>query len=209
MNPFITGALAGYGIAIPVGAIAVLIVQQGIRRGLRPAIVAGAGAATADLVYATVAVVGGAALGTVVESWQTGFQLASAITLIAIAVFGLLSMRSANRPLEASPALQQPTLRTIYSRFFALTIVNPATVAYFIAIVVGLGLATNLTPREGALFVAGAFTASLSWQSLLAVIGATAGRRLSTRANTGAIIAGNVLILGFALAILLRLATAD
>ncbi len=33
MNELLAGALAGYAIAIPVGAIAVLIVELGIRRG--------------------------------------------------------------------------------------------------------------------------------------------------------------------------------
>ena len=32
---FVAGVVAGYGIAIPVGAIAVLIVETGLRRGFR------------------------------------------------------------------------------------------------------------------------------------------------------------------------------
>jgi threonine/homoserine/homoserine lactone efflux protein len=59
MQAFVLGMIAGYGIAIPVGAIAVLIVQVGIRCGFRCAASAGAGAATADLLYALLAVTGG------------------------------------------------------------------------------------------------------------------------------------------------------
>jgi len=40
---FVAGALAGWAIAIPVGAIAVLIVEIGIRRGFRLAAAASAG----------------------------------------------------------------------------------------------------------------------------------------------------------------------
>jgi hypothetical protein len=50
---FWDGVLAGYGIAIPVGAIAVLIIDVSIRRGLAIGMQAGAGAATADLIYAS------------------------------------------------------------------------------------------------------------------------------------------------------------
>ncbi len=37
------GVLAGYGIAIPVGAIAILIIEMGLRRGFRLGFMAGAG----------------------------------------------------------------------------------------------------------------------------------------------------------------------
>ena len=57
-----------------------------------------------------------------------------------------------------------------YVKFLGLTIVNPPTVIYFVAFVVGLGLADDLTAAQGAAFVAGAFLASLSWQLMLATI---------------------------------------
>ena len=56
------GMAAAYGIAIPVGPIAVLILRTGVSRGLRAAAAAGAGAATADLIFATSAMVFGAAV---------------------------------------------------------------------------------------------------------------------------------------------------
>lgn len=40
MRPLVEGILAGFGIAIPVGPIAVLIVDLGVRRGFRPAFAA-------------------------------------------------------------------------------------------------------------------------------------------------------------------------
>jgi hypothetical protein len=47
------------GIAIPVGPIAILIIELGIRRGFSVAFCAGAGAASADLVYVTLAALAG------------------------------------------------------------------------------------------------------------------------------------------------------
>ena len=52
--------MAGYGIAIPVGAIAILIVDMGLRRGFGLGFMAGAGAAAADFIYASLAAVAGA-----------------------------------------------------------------------------------------------------------------------------------------------------
>ena len=91
-----------------------------------------------------------------------------------------------------------------YARFVALTIINPTTIVYFAAVIVGLGVADDLSAAEGVLFAVGAFLASLSWQTLLAGVGAVAGDRFSTRAQTAAIVTGNLVILVFAIVILLR-----
>lgn len=56
MLVILEGVLAGYGIAIPVGAIAVLILDVSLRRGFRVGFMAGAGAAFADFLYAALAV---------------------------------------------------------------------------------------------------------------------------------------------------------
>ena len=73
LSAFLIGAAAGYGIAIPVGPIAVLIVRTGLRRGFRVAAAAGAGTATVDLVYATIAlVVGGRGRGALASGARAG-----------------------------------------------------------------------------------------------------------------------------------------
>ena len=203
MDAFLTGVVAGYGIAIPVGAIAVLIVEVGIRCGFRCASVAGAGAATADLLYAGLAVIGGAALGGAVESVDRPLRIVSAAVLVVIAVVGL---RRAGRT-RGSVEFSFPDRRELagtYARFIALTIINPTTIVYFAAVIVGLGVADDLSAGEGVLFAVGAFLASLSWQTTLAAVGALAGDRLSARAQTAAIVIGNLVILAFAIVILLR-----
>ena len=206
MEAFLTGVLAGYGIAIPVGAIAILIVEVGIRCGFRCSLAAGAGAASADLFYAGLAVVGGVGLASAVSSIQDPLRIVSAVVLIAIALAGL--WRARRPPPNSQPAdFVFPGRRELagtYARFLGLTIINPATVVYFAAFVIGLGIANDMTPAQGVLFVVGAFAASLSWQTLLAGVGAFAGHRLSQGAQTTAIVAGNLLILTLAVYILLR-----
>ena len=53
-------------------------------------------------------------------------------------------------------------------------------------------------PAEKAAFVAGAFLASLAWQTLLAAVGAFLHRRLSPRLRAGVVLLGNGIILAFA-----------
>jgi len=203
MEAFFAGVVAGYGIAIPVGAIAVLIVEVGIRCGFRCAFFAGAGAATADLIYAALAVIGGAALAGLVQTIDQPLRIVSALVLVAIAVGGL--RRAGRRQEPAGSAMpDRRELAGTYARFVGLTIINPTTVVYFAAVIVGLGVANDMTAAEGGLFILGAFLASLSWQTLLAAVGGFAGDRLSPRAQTVAVITGNLVILAFAVVILLR-----
>ena len=94
MDSFFTGVFAGYGIAVPVGAIAVLIVETGIRCGFRCAASAGAGAATADLLYAALAVAGGVGIASSIRSIDEPLRYVSAAVLVLIAVVGLRRARA-------------------------------------------------------------------------------------------------------------------
>ncbi|HWH24340.1 MAG TPA: LysE family transporter [Candidatus Limnocylindria bacterium] len=196
----IAGALAGYGIAIPVGAIAVLIIHTGIRDGLRPALAAGAGAAGADGIYATLAVTLGAAAAGLIAPVETPLRLLAGLVLVGLAVRGLVALRSAREPLaDATGALRRSHRRT-FAAFLGLTLLNPMTVTYFAALVLGLGRRDELA--EQAVFIIAAFAASLSWQSLLAGFGALVGRGPAHRLRTPTVIVGNLIILGFGLQIL-------
>lgn len=127
----------------------------------------------------------------------------SAVTLTVIAVLGL--HRARKEPASVATALPsaEEYLRT-YVKFLGLTIINPLTVVYFAAFVLGLGLARELDLVDGALFATGAFLASLSWQTLLAGLGAAGRRRLPRRFQVGAVVAGNLLVLAMAAWIILR-----
>ena len=196
-----TGVAAGYGIAIPVGAIAILIMDVGIRRGFFPALSAGAGAATADLLYASLAVVGGATLASTVEAIGDPLRVVSGLVLLVIAVVGLVRTR---QPV-VSEAIEPRAgdLARTYGRFVGLTVINPTTVVYFAAVVIGLGVARGMTAADGGLFVTGAFLASLSWQALIAAVGAFAGHRLSARSRRVVTVVGNLVILALGIVILL------
>jgi len=194
---FVAGALAGYAIAIPVGAIAVLIVEIGIRRGFRTAAAAGAGAASADGLYAGLAAVGGAAIAGVLEPLARPLKVIAIGALLGIGLRGLILMLLGPRGVAGNAELPARPIAT-YLRFLALTLLNPATIIYFAALILAL---PNLGrgPGERAAFVAGAFLASLSWQTTLAGIGAVAHHRLPARFQVAISLLGNLVIVGFAI----------
>jgi len=205
LRALIAGVIAGYGIAIPVGAIAVLIVETGMRCGFRCAAFAGAGAATADLLYAALATLGGVAIASAVEASATPFKFGSAAVLALLAFNGLRRAWVGRAIPDGEPAApNRAELVRTYGKFLGLTIINPLTVVYFTVFVVGLGIADTLRPLQAVVFVASAFGASLSWQTLLAAIGATARRRLPAGFRVGATVAGNLIVLALAVVVVLR-----
>jgi arginine exporter protein ArgO len=196
MRAFAEGALAGLGIAVPVGAIAVLIVDLAMRRGFARAVPAALGAANADLVYATVAVLAGSAVASALEPHERMIELISAGVLAGIAVYRTWRLL---RPVDVGRAAGagDGPLRT-YGSFLALTLVNPMTVTYFAALILGLGPDTLGSSSDKVLFAAGAGIASASWQLLLAATGAVLHHRLSERARVVTALVGNLLIAAFA-----------
>src|SRR5690606_18777638 len=128
MEAFIDGAAAGYGIAIPVGAVAILVVGAAMHGGFSYGFSAGAGAATADLLYALVAAVAGSVVAARLEPWSRPIRVVSAAVLAAIAVWGLANIRrNATQP-SATPEVTRSDLASAYFRFVGITIVNPLTV---------------------------------------------------------------------------------
>lgn len=100
----IQGLIAGYGIAIPVGAIAVLIVGVGLRKGFWVGFMAGAGAASADLLFAALAAIAGQLLGDILAPIQLPLRLASAALLVSIGGYGLWKLQQANSVTERTIA---------------------------------------------------------------------------------------------------------
>lgn len=170
----LAGVLAGLGVAVPVGAVSTLIVLLGAQHGWRVGAAAGLGAATVDGAYATVALLAGALLAPVLTAWRTPLRWVSAAVLVAIAV---RLLRRAWRPRTPADERTAPGALRAYGTFVAVTALNPATVVYFAALVVG-GPAP-VGRADGAAFVLGAFAASAAWQLAVAAVGAGAGRALT------------------------------
>jgi threonine/homoserine/homoserine lactone efflux protein len=203
MNAFWEGVIAGYGIAIPVGAIAILIVDMGLRRGFPTAFMAGAGAATADFIYALLAAIAGVTLAIALAPYAGVLQIASAIVLLALGGYGLWQawkIKAAQRT-TLFPE-DNHSLWRIYLRFLGLTLLNPLTITYFGALILGRDATNTTTAFDQLLFVIGAALASLSWQTLLAGVGSLANQRLSPRFQRLTSITGNLIVIAFGLRII-------
>jgi arginine exporter protein ArgO len=171
----VAGLLAGYGIAVPVGAVSAYVVSLAARTGLRTGACAALGVATADGLYALAAVAGGAVLAPLVEGVRTPLRWGSVAVLLVLAAHtAVTAVRRRDDP--GGGRTLAPS--RAYLGLLGITLLNPLTVVYFSALVLGdSGTVTGSGPRV--LFAAAAFTASASWQLLLAGGGALIGRGLT------------------------------
>jgi threonine/homoserine/homoserine lactone efflux protein len=201
IQSFWDGILAGYGIAIPVGAIAVLIIDTSIRRGLASGMQAGAGAATADLIYAAAAALGGTLLQSLLNPVADVFRVLGGGALITIGAWGLWRLWRSHNHKEDQVNPPSAGGRT-YLTFLGLTLLNPLTIVYFSALILG-DIQADRTALNRLVFVFGAGLASLSWQLLLAAFGAIAGRSLPSRAGQILSAVGNLVVIFLGLRLLI------
>jgi arginine exporter protein ArgO len=195
VGAFWDGVLAGFGIAVPVGPIAVLVVDQGMRRGLRMGAVAGVGAATADLLYCSLAALIGAAAADGLEPFAGPLKAGGAGVLAAIVAYRM--WRLFRPPATVDVRATEWSVRRTYFGFLGLTLLNPLTITYFAALILGLQ-SKHTGPLGKVLFVAGAFAASASWQLGLAGVGAALHHRLTDRTRFVTGLAGNLIIAALA-----------
>src|SRR6476659_4424037 len=95
MNALAAGIVAGLAVAVPLGAIGVLIVDLGVRGGFRAAFLAGLGTALADGLYAIVPAVAGLAVGAWLAPAERAIALGAAAALAAVGLYGLIAFRRA------------------------------------------------------------------------------------------------------------------
>ncbi|MFF0732454.1 LysE family transporter [Streptomyces chartreusis] len=196
----VAGLLAGYGIAVPVGAVATYLVSLTACTSLRTGICAALGVATADGLYALVAALGGSALAAALRPVLVPLRWASALVLVFLAVRGAVTAvrHYRGRRLATRSAPPPPSPARAYLALLGITLLNPTTVIYFAALVLGTRAADAVSPVEQGVFVLAAFAASASWQLLLAGGGALLGRLLTGsrgRLVTALVSSGVILLL--------------
>ncbi len=222
MTPALAGAAAGLGVAMPMGAMSVLLLQEAMRHR-RTAVAAATGIAVVDLGYAALATAVGPWVASHVFAVEAWVRLASAAILLAIAAHGLAGARpKAAAPPVADPPDPAPSsasasasagaTRTAtdlrpakaFARYVALTAINPTTALYFAALTTAQGASLRTGPA-GAAFLVGVGAASLLWQQALVALGSLAGARISATARVWTFRLGYGLVAAYAVKIALPL----
>ncbi|WP_078866354.1 LysE family transporter [Streptomyces sp. NRRL S-1448] len=179
----LSGLWAGYGLAMPVGAVAVLMVDLTARTSFRIGAAAALGAATADAFYAIAAAVGGSALADTIQPFTTPLRWVASVILVLMAIrISVTAVR--NRGESGNTADEQDSQITpfrSYLTYLALTALNPWPAVYFAALLLGQQANGDISPSNQAAYIVAIVFASASWQLLLAGGGTVLGRVLTSQ----------------------------
>ncbi len=194
------GCVVGFLIAAPVGPIGLLCIRRALENGWRIGFATGLGAAVADAIYAAIAALG---ISSAIHFVQDHARTFALVGMFLLALLALQTFRSALAPSprdEVERGTRGSTnLVAAFIPTIALTLVNPATIASFVAafslIVVRLG---RLDWHAGLLFAAGALIGSAFWWLLLSGGVAAVRTRLSARVHRAITIASACGLLLFA-----------
>jgi threonine/homoserine/homoserine lactone efflux protein len=153
------GIVIGLTLAAPVGPIALICIRRTVAEGKFHGIASGIGVATADSFYAAVAVLGLTVISGFIISHEIFFRIIASIGLILIGAKICISV-----PPGVCASDEDGTFLKDYLSMVAITIANPLTLIFFVAILPGFGIVspgTSLIPSIE--FVAGIFCGSTVW----------------------------------------------
>ncbi|MET4637883.1 LysE family transporter [Mycetocola sp. 2940] len=199
MSLFLIGALAGLGVAMPLGAIGVLIIREGVVAGFRSAAAGAIAVGLVDTAYCVLAVTAGALAQSWIDQLGAVPALISGVILVGLGVVGL--SRVNRTATTASGAARARSSIGVFVRFAGLTAINPATLLYFLALAATLN---SSLPLGGSIvpFVAGVSIASVGWQLGLVGVGAALGGRLQPSGQRRLSILGSGIVLALGVAAL-------
>jgi threonine/homoserine/homoserine lactone efflux protein len=188
----LAGLVAGLAIAMQVGAVSLLLIEAAVVAGPRAGVAGGMGVATADFGYAAVAAAAGGAAGAALSGYESAIRIFAAVVLAAIAVHGLLRLRTEPPAATATPGAPGAH----YLRFLAITGANPLTIASFAA----LAAALSLHGAGAAIaFTLGVGAASAGWHLALTLAAGHAGRWVTPGVRRALAIGGRLVVLAIAL----------
>jgi len=166
----IKGIILGISISVPLGPIAIVIVQRTINKGYGSGLVSGMGATFADTFYAAVAGFGISYIANFMHNQELLLRIVGGVFLIGLGAKIFLT-----NPIYQMKKyrLRGKNLIGDFLSVFFLTVSNPLTVAFFTATFAGLGLAEDFTsvPLGTESLIGGVFIGTLIWWlSLTAII---------------------------------------
>lgn len=139
MNLVWQGLLVGFLASVPLGPIGVICVQRTLSGSHRSGFVSGLGAATADTIFATLAVFSLSFLTDFMTAYKVWFTAIGGILVIVLGV-SIFNKR------VRRPSQRRQTRSSLVSDYFSillLTLTNPAYILVFITLFAALGISSE------------------------------------------------------------------
>lgn len=204
---FAIGFAAGLALAIPVGPMAIMLINTTLAKGWRHGAIGALAMATVDGLYAATVFFIGGAISSWLKDWALQLSLGGAAILMYLGASTLFrNLTLLRTAVSSSPEISSEGSRAkTFATFFGATVVNPPTALYFLALAPSVAqIASNGLAIGGIVFAMGVFFGSVIWQQSLAFAGV--GLRSIThgklRAWIGAL--GGILIIALAISMAVR-----
>ncbi len=175
LSLFLKGLLIGAAVSAPVGPIGLLCINRSLTEGRLRGFVSGLGAATADMVFCIIAGFGFTFMSKFLEEQALGISLVGACGLVFLGFRIFFS-----KPAEKSCAVNGGDMAHIYLSTFALTLINPSTVLFFVALFTSLGVTlSRLDYPSLTLLILGVIGGAVLWWFLVTGCVSLLHRRLT------------------------------
>lgn len=165
----IKGFLTGLLVSAPLGPVGVMCIQRTLNRGIKSGVRAGFAAATADMVYAIIAVLGLGFIINFIKQEQHWIQLVGSLLILVFAI----------KIFYTDPALEVRKSRLKKNKpfeefisIFFVTLSNPGVFFGFLAVFAWLNIVSEEASITSAIVLVGAiFIGAMTWwYSLCAII---------------------------------------
>jgi Putative threonine efflux protein len=164
---FIKAMIVGFCGSVAIGPIGVMCIQRTINKGRTSGLMSGAGAATADTVFAALAVFSLAVIQSIIENNQAIFYIGGGaiIALIGVRIHFSNPIKTIRNPKIGKLKLVEDFVST-----FFLTLTNPMTIFFLLGLftLVKLDLTTSKNSSSSvAIVLWGVFLGASAWWILL------------------------------------------
>ena len=174
---FFKGLLIGAAVSAPLGPIGLLCINRSLTEGRVRGFVSGLGAATADMVFCIIAGFGFTFVSRFLDEQAVWISLVGACGLLFLGLRIFFS-----KPEEKSFTNTGGDLAHIYLSTFALTLINPVTILFFVAVFTSLGVTLSREDYPSlTLLIVGVLAGAVLWWFLLTGCVSLLHRRLTQK----------------------------
>jgi threonine/homoserine/homoserine lactone efflux protein len=162
------GIMTGVIASMPLGPIAILIIQRTVNKSYKSGLVSALGATTTDTLYATLAGFSLTYILTFLREFQTIFQILGGLILLTLGFY--IFQKNPTKSLEKYRRRGTNYVQDYFSTML-IAVSNPMIVMIYIAIFAGTGLAFSLEKITDALqMILGFALGSITWWFILTSI---------------------------------------
>lgn len=173
----IKAIILGFSLAAPVGPIGLLVISRTVRKGRLYGFVSGLGATFADGVYGCIA---GFGFGAIMRFLLTHSNTIKPIGFVIMCLVGIKIFFSKTH-FKKIKANDSKNLIGAFTSVFFLTLSNPITILFFIALFSGLGLHVGDSYFSIFTFIIGVLLGSATWWIILSSVTGVLRHKMSEK----------------------------